>query len=160
MAAGISGVYVREDQALITLQVWAAGATTGTLIDTGLNNGAGWATASGAELTAAANNTRPGGMGHQVPLGGPAARSALTMTVQQTDEILSEHSFLESRVGKAKALCTIAFLDGEGNVRSGAGSSISIWGALDGAYRGEQNYDSGAAVMYTVTIDTAELAAA
>lgn len=146
-------MYVREDQANITVTVKDK---TGKVVKIKSENDS-WATYSGAKLSAAGSKTRPGGMGKQKALGGPATRSDATLTVQQDDAMIAIHSFLESRVGKGDCVVTLTYLDGEGDVR--AGEVFQGTGKLKEASLGDQNHDSPNTSMYTLVIDMDEQAA-
>jgi hypothetical protein len=138
-------MYIRDDEADIRLTV------------DGVPYGGPWATYAGAALTAAGSKTRPGGMGKQVALGGPATRSDCTLTIQNSDTMVASHPKLESRVGKGKCLATVTYLDSEGNVIPGA--QFRVTGRLKTAELPGQNYDSPNVGMYTVVIDCDEVAA-
>lgn len=139
--------YIRDDEADIRLSV--DGIAYG--------DGNSWATYAGAALSAAGAKTRPGGMGKQVALGGPAMRSDCTLTIQHSDSMVGQHPLLESRVGKGSCLVTVTLLDGEGNARPGAQHRLT--GKLKGAEMPGQNFDSPNVGMYTVVVDCDELPA-
>jgi hypothetical protein len=138
--------YIREDQADIRLFV------------DGIEYGDGnsWATWAGGDLTAAGSKTRPGGMGKQKAQGGPATRSDITVTIQNSDTMIGQLPTLESRVGKGNARVVATYLNDEGETIAGA--QLVRTGKLKTAEPPGQNYDSAAVGMFTVVVDCDEVA--
>jgi hypothetical protein len=135
--------YIREDMADVTLTL----------------DGLPWldtlATFSGGELAANDAKTRPGGMGKEVNVGGPASRGDATATIQFTDVIAAQHKHAESRIGKGVVEINVAWLDEEAAVIQGA--SIPTKGKLKSAsHPPTTNSDSPAVGMYTVVISCDE----
>lgn len=139
------GVYIREDQADIRVDVMDS---TGNWVAIG--DGNSWATFTGADLTATGGKTRPGGMGKEVALGGPASRGDATCEIQNSPTMVGLHNFLESRVGKGRAKMTATYLDNEGNVIPGA--QFIAQGMLGKAALPGANYNSPNAGMYAIII--------
>jgi hypothetical protein len=139
--------YIREDQADIHV----------TVDGKAYGDGNSWATYSGGALTAADAKTRPGGMGKEIDIGGPASRSDATVTIQNSDKMVAQHPQLEDRVGKGKAICSIQYLDIEGVAIPGA--SFRVVGRLKEAALPDYNYDSGTQGMYQVVIGCDEVRA-
>jgi hypothetical protein len=140
-------MYIRQDQADITLQV--EGVTYG--------NGDSWATYTGAGLSSAGAKTRPGGMGREVELGGPSTRADATITTQNTEIIAGQHKALESLIGRGNALITIQYLDQYGNAIPGA--RFGVRGILKEAALPDVQWETPASGMYQVIVACHELAA-
>jgi hypothetical protein len=132
--------YLREDQADIRV----------TVDGKNFGDGNSWATYTGATLTAADAKTRPGGMGKEIDLGGPASRSDATVTIQNSDAMVGQHGALEDRVGKGAALVSIQYLDIEGVAIPGA--HFRVKGRLKEADLPDYNYDSGTQGFYTIVV--------
>lgn len=145
-------MYIREDQADIRLTVYDS---NGNQIAIG--DGNSWATYAGAELEAAGAKTRPGGMGYEIELGGPASRSDCTIEIQNSDTMVGQHNFLESRVSRsARAYIVVNYLDDEGHTIPG--KSFKISGRLKKAALPGQNYNSATVGMYSVILGANEQA--
>jgi hypothetical protein len=139
-------MYIREDEADIRVSV------------DGVPYGESWATLSGGELSSNDAKTRPGGMGKEVSVGGPATRSDLTATVQFDEIVAGWHKRLESRVGKGVAEVNITWLDKEGTPI--AGSGFKRVGSLKSvAEPPATNSDSPTVGMYTLVVSCNEQAA-
>jgi hypothetical protein len=112
--------------------------------------GKAWATYSGADLTAASNKTRTGGMGAETDNGGLATRSDATLTIQWTDDVLAAFKATEARVGQGAILISANWLDGSGVAIPGG--VIGNSGVLNGITK--PNYDAnGTAVgMCQITV--------
>lgn len=139
--------YIREDQA--DLRLFVDGVEYG--------DGNSWATWAGGDLTAAGSKTRPGGMGKQKAQGGPATRSDITLTIQNSDTMIGQLPTLESRVGKGSARVVATYLDDEGVTIPGA--QLVRTGKLKTAEPPGQNYDSPTVGMFTVIVDCDEVGA-
>lgn len=139
--------YIREDQADIRVKV--DGVAYG--------DGNSWYSFAGGDLKAAGSKTRPGGMGREKEQGGPATRSDITLTIQNSDSMVGQHNALESECGRGKAVVTVTYLDDYGNVMPGA--QFRATGMLLGAQLPGQNSNSATVGMYTLTIGCDELGA-
>jgi hypothetical protein len=144
-------MYIREDQADIRLTVYDK---NGNPVAAG--DGNSWATYAGADLEAAGSKTRPGGMGYEIELGGPGTRADCTIEIQNSDTMISQHSFLESRVGRGRAQIVVTYLDDEGHTIPGA--QFRINGRLKKAALPGQNYNSPTVGMYAVIVGADEQA--
>jgi hypothetical protein len=140
--------YIRQDQADIRVSV--DGVAYG--------DGNSWVTVAGGKVTAPGAKTRPGGMGREVELGGPATRSDATVTIQHSDILASQHPTLQAKIGRGRARVSVQFLDNYGSALSGA--SETVQGVLKGAEMPDMNGEAtGAVGMYTITVGCDELAA-
>ena len=137
--------YIREDQADIRLTV------------NGVVCGDTWATYSGGALTASDSKTRPGGLGKEVSLGGPASRGDVTLTIQMSDVVAGWHKTLESIVGGGTAKASVAYINPDRTPIPGA--TFSRTGTVKEASLPDVNFDSGDAGMYQVVLSCDELAA-
>lgn len=145
-------MYIREDQALITVTI------DGTQVFDK------WATYSGGELVAASQKTRPGGMGSQVSVGGPASRSDITCTIQATDiRIPFYKSQIEDKVGWAQVSCNIQYLDTQGNALQvpngnpkGGKTNMTRTGTLKHAQTPNGDANAEAVGFITIMIDCNE----
>lgn len=138
-------MYIREDQADIRLQVQDS---SGNWVEIG--DGNSWYDYSGAELSAAGAKTRPGGMGYEIELGGPATRSDCVISIQHSDTMFGFHSFLESRTGKGRARIILTYLDDEGVAIPSA--QFRVTGKLKSPALPGQNTANATVGMYKVTI--------
>jgi hypothetical protein len=50
-------------------------------------------------------------MGYEIELGGPATRSDVTITTQNSDIMTGQHPTLESKVGRGRARIAVQWLD-------------------------------------------------
>ena len=139
--------YIRQDEA----DIWL------TVDGVSYGNGDSWFSYTGATLTAAGAKTRPGGMGKEVELGGPATRADATITTQNSDIMAGQHGTLESLVGKGNAVIKIQYLDEYGVALSGA--AFTVRGKLKEADLPDANANTPDAGMYTVVVGCHELAA-
>lgn len=140
--------YIRQDQADIRVSV--DGVAYG--------DGNSWVTLTGGKVTAPGAKTRPGGMGREVELGGPATRSDAVVTIQHSDILAGQHPTLSSKIGRGRARVSIQFLDNYGNALPGA--SETVVGILKGAEIPDMNGEAtGAVGMYQITVGCDELAA-
>jgi hypothetical protein len=140
-------MYIREDQADIRVSVDG----------TAFGDGNSWLTLAGGKVTSAGAKTRPGGMGREVELGGPATRSDVTVTIQNSDIMAGQHPTLESKIGRGTARVSVQFLDTYGNALPGASETIK--GILKGAELPDLNGETPTVGMYTITVGADELAA-
>jgi hypothetical protein len=135
--------YIREDMADIRVRV------------NGVPYGDSWRTAEGGNVTADDSKTRPGGMGREVSVGGPASRDDLTVTTQFTDVVATWHPRLEGLVGNAVAEVSINWLNPD---RTPTGRGRTIRGTLKEATT--PDHGDGADVgMYRLVVSCNELAA-
>jgi hypothetical protein len=155
--------YIREDQA--SMRVSVTDPKSGAIVKVPADK-IDWATYSGGALEATAVKVRPGGMGHQKSVGGPASRSDVTMTIQMRDDILAIHNYLESITGVARVSCFVNFLDVNGNpsgvpnppagVAAGGAPMFTRVGTLKSVALPEANADGTAVGFYTLVIDCDE----
>ena len=139
--------YIRQDQADIRV----------TVDGVAYGDGNSWVTIAGGKVTAPGAKTRPGGMGREVELGGPATRSNATVTIQNSDIMAGQHPTLQSKIGRGAVHVALTFLDNYGNSR-GVGETVK--GILLGAEFPDMNGEAtGAVGMYTITVGADELAA-
>jgi hypothetical protein len=135
--------YIREDQADIRVTV------------DGVAYGDSWATAEGGNLEADDSKTRPGGMGYEVSLGGPASRDDLTVGTQLSDISSTWAKRLESRVGVGRVKVAITFLSPE---RGPIGTSATRQGVLKGVNVPDMDSTSSDAGMLELVVSCDELA--
>jgi hypothetical protein len=138
--------YIRDDEANISVKV--DGVSYG--------NGDSWVTLSGGKLSAAGFKTRPGGMGHEVEVGGPATRSDVTVTTQADDIIAGQHAKLESLIGRGSAQVAVQFLYID---RSKRAAKFTVKGRLKEASLPDSNGAQPNVGMYTIVVSCDELAA-
>lgn len=140
--------YIRQDQADIRVSVDGVA----------FGDGNSWVTLAGGKVTAPGAKTRPGGMGREVEVGGPATRSNPTVTTQNSDIMAAQHATLESKIGRGQVRVSLQFLDNYGQAIPGANETIQ--GILLGAELPDLNGEAtGAIGMYTITVGAHELAA-
>jgi hypothetical protein len=140
--------YIRQDQADIRVSV--DGVAYG--------DGNSWVTVTGGKVTAPGAKTRPGGMGKEVEVGGPATRSNPTVTTQHSDIMAAQHPTLESKIGRGLARVSIQYLDNYGHAIAGAATTIK--GVLLSAEEPDLNGEAtGAVGMYQITVGADELGA-
>ena len=139
--------FIRQDEA----DIWL------TVDGVSYGNGDPWFSYTGATLSAAGAKTRPGGMGNEVELGGPATRSDATITTQNSDIMAGQHRKLESLIGRGNAQITIQYLDEYKNALPGA--RFAVRGKLKEADLPDSNANTADAGMYTVIVACHELAA-
>jgi hypothetical protein len=139
-------VYLRQDQADIKFKC------------DGVNYGDGnsWYSFTGAALTSPGSKTRPGGMGHEVELGGLATRADATIEIQNSEIMVGQHRTLEGKIGKGTCLVSIQYLDNYGNAIPGA--NFALKGMLKDAHLPEAHTDQTAVGMYSVVVGCDELA--
>lgn len=140
-------MYLREDMAEINVSVADENNVFVPYFES-------WATAEGANLAADSGKTRPGGMGSEVSLGGPASRDDVTCTIQQSDVVLAKHKELERRVQQdAPAKVSYRFLD---RLKNPVGDTFTVIGTLKSAFLADVDHDSSDAAFYTVILDCNE----
>lgn len=115
-----------------------------------------WATASGGALESDDQKTRPGGMGHEVSVGGHASRGDITATTQLTDHVVNAHDGLERQVGNGSVKVSWTFL---GRDRIPTGKSHTRVGTLKAAKLPDATSGSSAQGMYEIIVSCNELAA-
>jgi secreted protein with Ig-like and vWFA domain len=138
--------YIRDDEAHISVKVNGVG----------YGNGDSWVTLAGGKLSAAGFKTRPGGMGHEVEVGGPATRSDVTVTTQADDIMAGQHSKLESLVGRGAAQIAVQFLYIDRTKRN---AKFTIKGRLKEASLPDSNGLQPNVGMYSIVVSCDELAA-
>lgn len=136
--------YIREDQALIQVSV------------NGVPFGDSWATAEGGGLEADSSKTRPGGMGKEVSVGGPASREDLTVTIQFTDIVAGWHSILENNVGVGRVKVAVTWLSPQ---RLPTGPSHTRVGSLKSVAQPDADSGGNEQGFYTLVVDCDEQAA-
>ena len=116
-----------------------------------------WATFEGGNLEADDAHARPGGMGMEVSLGGPASRQDATLTVPMTDVVFAHHGLLETAVmDSGPVTITIQMLDrARGRI---TGALVSITGTLKGSKIPDLDVGSGDPGMYEVVVSCDEVA--
>ena len=118
-----------------------------------------WVTVTGGKVTAPGAKTRPGGMGQEVELGGPATRSNAVVTTQMSDAMAGQHHTLQHLIGRGRATVTVTYLGMDGKVRNGDPQEV-LKGILLGAELPDYNGEAtGAVGMYTLTVGCDERAA-
>jgi hypothetical protein len=138
-------MFVREDMADIRVSV------------DGVPYGDSWYSAEGANLEADDSHTRPGGMGYEVSLGGPASRDDYTIETQLTDVVMGWHKTLEQKVGEsAPAKVGITFLN---RLRQPVGASHTVVGTLKSARLPDMDTGGNDAAMYQIIVSCDERAA-
>ena len=138
--------YIRDDEANIKVNV--NGISFG--------NGDSWVTLAGGKLSAAGFKTRPGGMGHEVEVGGMATRSDVTVTTQADDIMAGQHAKLESLVGHGSAHVSVQFLYIDRTKRA---AKFTVKGRLKEASLPDSNGLQPNVGMYTIVVSCDELAA-
>ena len=135
--------YVREDQASISVTI------------NGTKYGDSWKEVEGGNLEADDAKTRPGGMGKEVAVGGPASRDDLTVRTQMSDITALWNGTLEPLVGNARVSVGISWLGpdrsplGSGTTRQGILKAVNLPDMGDGA-------DVG---LYEIVVSCDEVAA-
>jgi hypothetical protein len=130
-------VYLREDQfdARITLD--------------GVPYGDSWKSKQGGNLSADSSKTRPGGMGKEVALGGPAQRDNATLQIQMSDIVSLWHKTFEAKVGNGRVKIGITYLDAQ---RNPTGESETLMGILDAARLPDNDSESSDPAMYEIEV--------
>lgn len=139
-------MYLRQDQADIRFQC------------DGVNYGDGnsWYSFTGANVTSAGSKTRPGGMGHEVELGGPSTRADATIEIQNSDIMAGQHPTLEGKIGRGSCRISVQYLDDYGTAIPGA--NFAVKGKLKEARLPESHTEQAAVGMYSVIVACDELA--
>jgi hypothetical protein len=136
--------YLRADQADIRVTV------------DNVPYGDSWRTASGGNLKANSSKVRPGGMGRQVAVGGPAERDNVTVGIEMSDIVAGWHATLESKIGNGRVKVAYQFL---GPDRTPVGPTHTIKGTLDEANLPDNDSDDGDVGDYELVVLCDELAA-
>lgn len=136
--------YIREDMADIRVTV------------DGVSYGDSWATAEGGNLEADNSKTRPGGMGDEVDVGGPASRDDLTLGIQFSDVVAGWHKKFESRVGTGRIKAAVTFL---GPDKAPVGPSQTRVGTLKAANLPDFDSNGSDQAMYTIVVSCDQAAA-
>lgn len=136
--------YIREDQADIRVTL------------DGVAYGDSWKSAEGGNLEADNAKTRPGGMGRQVDLGGPAERDDLTVAIQLTDANTAWISAFENRVGVGAVKVGITWLGPE---RTPVGKTHTRVGTLKGVNTPDLDSESSDASLLEIVVGMHEQAA-
>lgn len=135
--------YIREDMAEI--RFWLDGVPYGD----------SWKSAEGGNLEADDAKTRPGGMGREVAVGGPASRDDVTVAIQLTDVTSNWVSTFENRVGVGAATVGITYLSPD---RLPMGRGQTIVGVLKGVTRPDLDSESSDAGLLEVVVSCHEQA--
>lgn len=135
--------YIREDQADIRVSV------------DGVAYGDSWKSVEGGNLEADDSKTRPGGMGREVALGGPASRDDVTVATQLTDVVLGWHKGFESKVGNGRVKVAYTFL---GANRLRIGPTHTVTGVLKAANLPDFDSESSDPGMYEIIVSSDEQA--
>lgn len=137
--------YFREDMADIRVSV------------DGVPYGDSWFSVEGGNLEADDSKTRPGGMGSEVSLGGPASRDDVTVETQLTDIVIGWHKTLEQKVSEgAPTKVSYTFLS---RLKQPVGASHTVVGTLKSAKLPDMDTGSSDAAMYSIVISCDEQAA-
>lgn len=136
--------YIREDQADIRVTV------------DGVPYGDSWASAEGGNLEADNSKTRPGGMGKEVDVGGPASRDDLTVATQLSDVSAGWVPRLENRVGIGTVKVGVTFLGPE---RTPAGRPQTRVGILKAVNAPDMDAESSDVAMLELVVGLHEQAA-
>jgi hypothetical protein len=133
--------YIREDQADIRVSV------------DGVPYGDSWASVEGGNLEADDAKTRPGGMGREVAVGGPASRDDLTVATQMSDVTAPWVPRLEARVGVGAVKVGITYLGPE---RTPVGQPRTTVGILKAVNTPDQASDSSDVGMLELVVSCHE----
>lgn len=136
--------YIREDQAAITV----------TVDDKAY--GDSWASVEGGNLEADDSKTRPGGMGKEVSVGGPASREDITVETQLSDIVIGWHKELENKIGTGRVKVGITFLAAD---RTPTGASQTMTGILKSVALPDMASDGNEVGMYQLVVSADEQAA-
>jgi hypothetical protein len=137
-------MYIREDMALI-----------GVSLDS-VTYGGAWKSIEGGDLEADDSKTRPGGMGREVALGGPASRNDLTVATQFTDIVTTWVADFEKQVGVGVIKVSLAWLKPD---RTPWPTTYTRIGVLKGSSVPDTDSESSDAGMFTIVVSCDELAA-
>jgi hypothetical protein len=142
--------YVREDMADIRVSI--------DKVNYPSSDQPGWYSAEGGGLEAEDSKVRPGGMGSEISLGGPASRDDLTLSRPLDDVFLAYHGQLENKVQEdAPVRVSIQYLDKLGHPRA-QGPQV-ITGTLKAATLPDMDGSSGDPAMYEIVVSCDETAA-
>ena len=143
-------MFYREDMALIQVSVMD---TAGRYVQFG----DGWTTAEGGNLEADDGKARPGRMGMEVSLGGPASRDDVTCTIPMTDVVVGWHKTLEQRVIESAPMkVAITPLN---RLRVPNAASTTVLGTIKSAFMPNHDANSGDPAMYSLIMACNEQAA-
>lgn len=123
----------------------------------GVPYGSSWDTAAGGVLQGNNLKYKPGSMGDEISMGGPASRSDLTVSIQMSDIVATWIPAFENRSGLGSIKVALTFLDNEKLpistiTRTGTLKDVTV-PDMDGA-----NNSPGRAV-FGITVDCNERAA-
>jgi hypothetical protein len=111
----------------------------------------------GGNLEADDSKVRPGGMGDEVSLGGPASRDDVTVAIPMTDVVSTWHRTLETKVIEdAPTKVAYTFLN---RLKQPIGISHTVTGTLKGVTIPDMDTGSSDAAMYELVISCDERAA-
>jgi hypothetical protein len=117
--------------------------------------GDAWYSYEGGELEADDSKTRPGGMGDEVSIGGPASREDIELTIQLTDTVIGWHKTLENKVREdAPVEVGITYLN---RLKQPVGSTFTRTGTLKKAALPNADSGSSDASMYSIVMSADEL---
>jgi hypothetical protein len=136
--------YIRGDQADIRVSV------------DGVPYGDSWRHVDGGSLEADDAKTRPGGMGREVAVGGPAQRNDITVGIAFDDVVAGWHRTFESKVGNGRVKVAYQYL---GPDRAPIGPTHTVKGVLKAANMPEFESDSSDVEDYEIVVSCDELAA-
>jgi hypothetical protein len=137
--------FIREDMADIRVTV------------DGVPYGDSWYSVEGGNLESDDSKIRPGGMGDEVSLGGPASRDDVTVAIPLTDVVTTWHKQLEKKVIEdAPTKVAYTFLN---RLKQPIGVSHTVTGTLKGATIPDMDTGSSDAAMYELVVSCDERAA-
>jgi hypothetical protein len=143
--------FIREDMADIRVSVADAGGTLHPYGDS-------WHSVEGGNLESDDAKVRPGGMGNEVSLGGPASRDDVTVSIPLTDVVVGWHKTLEQRVIEdAPTKVSYTFLNRLKQPITGATHTVT--GRLKSAVIPDMDTGSSDAAMYEIIVSCDEVAA-
>jgi hypothetical protein len=140
--------YIRQDQADIDVSI---GPDAGSMRP----YGDAWATVEGGNLSAEDSKTRPGAMGAEVSIGGPASRDDVTCTIQMSDVVIGWHKSLEAMVGWGRVKVSYRFLR---NKQSGYSTTHTVLGTLKSAFLPDMDSGGAEQAFYTIVVSCDEIA--
>jgi hypothetical protein len=143
--------YIRQDQADIDVSIGPDGASL-------VPYGDAWATVEGGNLASNDSKTRPGAMGREVSLGGPASRDDVTCTIQLDDVVLGWHKTLESMVGWGRVKVSYRFLRPNPGA-TGFPTTHTIVGTLKSAFLPNMDAGGNDQAFYSIVVSCDEVAA-
>jgi hypothetical protein len=142
--------FIREDMASIQVTIDDIPYPTDT---------SSWYSVEGGNLTADDSHVRPGGMGDEVSLGGPASRDDVTVRIPLTDVVIGWHKTLETAViNAAPAKVSYTFLNRLKQAIPGA-ATHTVKGTMKAATMPDMDTGSSDAAMYEIVVSCDERAA-